>query len=154
MSPDEIRSRVARLDTRHAGDAEAAWAELRPLQEAVVPYLLEEYRRATRRELRVVLVFHAIRFARTSEAAITLGLAGLKDRVGLVRYRACGVLAYSLRHETLPELRGLLSHNDQRTVADARVAIDAIEHQNHHLFVDRGHTGRVKWDVASSATGV
>jgi hypothetical protein len=39
---------------------------------AVVPYLLEAYRRAKRGEMRVVLVFHAIRIARTSDDAIAL----------------------------------------------------------------------------------
>jgi hypothetical protein len=102
MSPDEIRARVARLDTRNATDSENAWAELRPLHAAVVPYLLEQYRRAKRGEARVVLVFHAIRFARKSDAAITLGIAALKDRAATVRYRACGLLAYSLRRDTLP----------------------------------------------------
>jgi hypothetical protein len=154
MSPDEIRGRVARLDTRNATDSENAWAELRPLHEAVVPYLLEQYRRAKRGEARVVLVFHAIRFARKSDAAITLGIAALKDRATTVRYRACGLLAYSLRRDTLPELRALLSHNDERTVADARAAIDAIENQNHHLFVDRNHTGRMTWTVVESVSSL
>lgn len=148
MSPDEIRACVARLDTRHVGEADKAWGELRHLGNAVVPYLLEEFRRAKRSELRVALVFHAIRFAQTSDDAISLGLEALKDRATLVRYRACGLLAYSLRRDALPELRGLLSHHDTRTVADAKAAIDAIENQNHHLFVDRDHSGRVKWDVA------
>lgn len=150
MSPEEIRSRVARLDTRRGADSEAAWTELRPLREAVIPYLYEEYRRARRGELRVALVFHAIGFARTSEPAVALGLAALDDRATLVRYRACGLLAYSLRREALSKLRALLSHADQRTVADARAAIDAIEHQDHHLFVDRNHTGRVRWEVVQS----
>ena len=138
---------MARLDTRHAADADAAWAELRPLREEIVPYLLAEYRRAKRGELRVALVYHAIRFARVSEDAVALGVAALKDRATVVRYRACGLLAYSLRRDALPELRALLVQDDARTVADVKAAIDAIEHQNHHLFVDRDHSGRVKWEV-------
>jgi hypothetical protein len=147
VSPDEIRARVARLDTRNGADADRAWSELRPLGNAVVPFLLEEYRRAKRVEMRVVLVFHAIRFARTSDDAVSLGLAALKDRATLVRYRACGLLAYSLRRDALPEIRSLLTHSDARTVDDAKAAIDAIENQDHHLFVDRTHSGRVKWEV-------
>jgi hypothetical protein len=150
VSPDDIRARVARLDTRNGSDAETAWSELRPLGNAVVPYLVEAYRRAKRGEMRVVLVFHAIRFARTSDDAVALGLAALKDRATLVRHRACGLLAYSLRREVLPALRDLLTHPDARTVDDAKAAIDAIERQNHHYFVDRDHSGRVKWEVVGA----
>jgi hypothetical protein len=64
-----------------------------------------------------------------------------------VRYRACGLLAYSLRADALPELEPLLGHRDQRTVEDARAAIDAIRSHNHHFFVDRGHSGRSFWEV-------
>jgi hypothetical protein len=151
VSPDEIRAYVTRLDTRNGADADTAWSELRPLEDAVVPYLLEEYRRAKRGEMRVVLVFHATRYARTSDAAVLLGFAALRDRATLVRYRACGLLAYSLRRDALPELRSLLTHSDARTVEDAKAAIDAIENQDHHLFVDRSHSGRVKWEVVGAS---
>jgi hypothetical protein len=150
VRPDEICGCIARLDTRGGDDSDAAWAELRPLGEHVLPHLLEAYRRAKRGELRVAFVFHAIRFARASDVAVALGLAALKDRAMVVRYRACGLLAYSLRRDALPDLRALLTHADARTVADAKAAIDAIEHQNHHLFVDRAHSGRVFWEVVSS----
>jgi hypothetical protein len=152
MSPDEIRAHVLRLDNRDVEAASAAWAALRPLQEAVVPYLLEHYRHAPRALARVVLVFHAIRFARTSADAVSLGIAALQDRGTHVRYRACGLLAYSLRRDALPHLRPLLAHADPRTVANAAAAIDAIEHANHHLFIDRNHTGRVRWNVVTRAS--
>ena len=113
-APTRIRRRVARLDNRTALDSENAWAELRPLREAVVPCLLEEYRRAKRGEAYVVLVFHAIRFARKSDAAIALGLAaleGIAPRPSAIR--ACSLLAYALGRDALPALRALLSHRDQ-----------------------------------------
>ncbi len=50
MSPEEIRSRVARLDARNPSDTDAAWSELRALKEAMVPYLLDAYRSAKRSE--------------------------------------------------------------------------------------------------------
>jgi hypothetical protein len=61
VTPDEFRARVVRLDTRNAEDASIAWAELQPLGNAGVPYLLAEVQRAKRSELRVALVFVAIR---------------------------------------------------------------------------------------------
>lgn len=93
MSPDEIRECVTRLDTRDVVAADAAWSQLRPLGQAVVPYLREAYPRARRAELRVALVFYSTRFARCSADAFALGIAALSDRSSLVRYRACGLLA-------------------------------------------------------------
>lgn len=48
-------------------------------------------------------------------------------------------------------VRGLATNLPVRvaptTAEDAAAAIDAIERQNHHLFVDRDHSGRVRWSV-------
>ena len=30
-------------------------------------------------------------------------------------------------------------------MGDAKAAIDAIKHRNHHYFVDRKHSGRIQW---------
>jgi len=57
------------------------------------------------------------------------------------------LLAYSLRKDALAKLRPLLQHSDPRTREDARAAIDAIEKRNHHLYVDRDHSGRARWVV-------
>ena len=65
----------------------------------------------------------------------------------MVRYRACGLLAYSQRAEALAHLEPLLSHRDARTVEDARAAIDAVQSKNHHYFGDRSHSGRTFWHV-------
>jgi hypothetical protein len=68
-------------------------------------------------------VFHAIRFARVSEAAYSLGLKALADKSYMVRYRACMVLAYSLRTDAIPALTLLLHHADARTREDAAHAL-------------------------------
>jgi len=65
----------------------------------------------------------------------------------MVRYRACGLLAYSLRRDAIGPLKTLLNHRDPRTLADASAAITAIEKQNHHLFIDRDASGRTRWVV-------
>jgi hypothetical protein len=147
MNKQEIISLVKRLDTASSLEQETAWAKLRPLQEQVVPYLLEAYPTTRRWQGRVALVFHSIRFARTSEAAFQLGLIACEDKAAPVRYRACGLLAYSLRVEAIPHLEALLKRREKKTVADAAAAIDAIEKRNHHYFVDRNHTGRIFWQV-------
>ena len=96
---------------------------------------------------RVSCVFFAVPYARDSEDAVALGIKALSDRSRIVRYRACSLLAYSLREDILPHLKVLLSHSDPSTREDARATIDAIEHKNHHWFMDREHTGRVRWTL-------
>ena len=147
MTPDQIRAAVARFDSTSWSDQEEIWNELRPFGEAVVPYLREAYPRFRKWQGRVALVYHSIRFARVSEDAFQLGLAALADRATLVRYRACSLLAYSLRDDAIEPLERTLDHPDAETVADAAAALDAIRNRNHHLFVDRSHSGRSFWSV-------
>ena len=153
MTDAEIRRLVGRLDTTSARDEEEAWGQLRELGVTVVPYLAEAYGTFRKWQGRVALVFHSIRHARTSEEAFRLGVEALSDKATMVRYRACGLLAYSQRPDALPHLRALLQHRDARTVEDARAAIDAISHRNHHYFVDRQHSGRSFWRVNDGDEG-
>lgn len=150
MNANELSKLVGRLETTSVVAEEEAWSLLRPLGIEVVPFLRAAYPTFRKSQGRVSLVFHSIRYARSSEDAFQLGIAATKDRATLVRYRACGLLAYSLRKDALPVLRELLNHSDKRTSEDARAAIDAISHQSHHYFVDRDHSGRTTWVVNES----
>ena len=141
MDKQEIASLVKQLDTSHFPEQHPVWEQLRPLQEHVVPYLLQAYPTTKKWQGRVALVFYSVRFARTSESAFQLGLLACKDKATLVRYRASGLLAYSLKNEAVPHLERLLDHRDAKTVEDAVAAIDAIKSQNHHYFVDRNPFG-------------
>jgi hypothetical protein len=142
----EIRHLVGEIAASNPA-AEQAWETLRALGPAVAPYLLEAFATARRWQGRTALVFHAIRFARVSEQAYALGVRALADKSYMVRYRACMVLAYSLRADAIPALQPLLHHADARTREDAARALDAIHHQNHHYFVDHAHSGRSFWVV-------
>ena len=146
LNESDIRRLVGEIAADSAS-AEVAWQSLRSLGPAVAPYLLEAYAAAKRWQGRTALVFHAIRFARVSDAAYALGKQALGDKSYMVRYRACMVLAYSLRSDAVPALRPLLEHADARTREDAARALDAIEHRNHHYFVDARHSGRSFWVV-------
>jgi hypothetical protein len=152
MDEAQIKMFVRQLDTSDRVVEESAWTQLRPLGATVVPYLAEFYPKAKKLESRRAIVFHAIKHARTSEAAFQLGVATLNDRASIVRYRACGVLAYSLRRDALSHLQALVGHKDKKTSDDARAAIDAIKHNNHHYFVDREHTGKMFWEVNNGDT--
>jgi HEAT repeat protein len=147
MNDEQIRSLVRQLDTRDATAQDIIWTQLRPLGEKVVDYLAEFYPKAGTLEGRRALLFHSIKYARSSEVAFRLGVTALGDKASIVRYRACGLLAYSLRREALPHLQTLLSHKDRKTVEDAQAAMDAIQSKNHHYFVDRNHSGRLFWQV-------
>ncbi|MCZ4313178.1 hypothetical protein O4H66_07165 [Comamonadaceae bacterium G21597-S1] len=150
MEDSEIQRLVAALDTRSTSREEAAWAELKRLGSEVVEHLAAFYPKARTWQGRASLVFHSVRYTRQSGAAFQLGLAALADKSTVVRYRACGLGAHSLRREALPGLRRLVLHKDTRTAEDAAAAMDAIEHQNHHLFVDRTRSGRSFWVVNES----
>lgn len=147
MDDARIRELVGRLDTAKALDGENAWGELRPLGAAVLPFLAEFYPKARKWQGRAALIFHAMGYARTSETAFQLGLAALRDKATIVRYRACGLCAYSLRSDAVAPLKQMLEHPEAQTVADARAAIDAIQRRNHHYFVDRNHSGQSFWEV-------
>jgi hypothetical protein len=153
MTSAEIREHVARLDTSSVHQEQEAWAHLRDLGVAIVPYLAEAYGSFRKWQGRAALVFHSIRYARVSEDAFRLGLEALSDKSSHVRHRACGLLAYSLNRAALAHLGPLLQGADARTVDDARAAIDAITHQNHHYFVDRDHSGRSRWQVNEGDVG-
>jgi hypothetical protein len=152
MEAETVRRLVGMLDTSRGADSEAAWQELRELGSDVVPWLLQAFPGFRTWQGRTALVFHAIRYARTSEEAFQLGVLGCRDRSYMVRYRACGLLAYSQRADAKPFLEALLSHRDVRTVEDARAAIDAIRSRNHHRFVDRDRSGRTFWHVNEGDT--
>ena len=143
MTPDEIRRKVASLDATDWRVDEAVWPQLEPLGVLVVPYLQDAYPTFRKWLGRQVLVHHSIKFARESENAFQLGLMALNDRSIAVIYSACMLLAYSLRDDAIEPLKNVLKHKDQRAAGDAKAAIDAIRHQNHHYFKDRCHSGRI-----------
>src|SRR5579871_149611 len=148
MAATALRDALLALDKLDDDGRSEAWQKLRKQHgDAVFEAALEVYPKLRKAPARLALVFSAIPRARACDAAFRLGLAALSDRATLVRYRACMVVAYSLREDALPELQTLLSHADAKTVADARAAIAAIREKNHHLFLDRQRTGRRFWTV-------
>ena len=56
------------------------------------------------------------------------------------------LLAYSLRADLLEELKSLVA-DGAPSRDDLLAAIDAIEHQNHHYFADRTHSGMVRMSI-------
>jgi len=137
-----------RLEDTHEGSR--ARKELK-LRVADVPkFFLEKYPGVKSWNVRCAMVCWAAAYSRENEAAYKLGLAALSDRSKNVRFEACALLAYSLRRESLPYLRQLQeSARDETTLDGTRRAIDAIEHQNHHYFLDQEHTGRAFWHFAT-----
>ncbi|MEZ0243026.1 MAG: hypothetical protein ACAH11_06590, partial [Sphingomonas sp.] len=71
----------------------------------------------------------------------------LKDKSKLVRYRACGLLAYALRKEAIPALEAMRGDPDWQVRQSAKAAVFAIRERNHHLFIDRAGSGRAFWEV-------
>jgi hypothetical protein len=135
---------LARLDGSGSKDEWEAVSALRTLGSGTPALLLQHYRVARKWQARSSCVYHAMRYARESEDAVTLGREALHDRSGPVRYRACMLLAYSLRRDLLNELREqLMTAGPRSDRDDLEAAIDAIENGNANYFVDRDHSGKM-----------
>lgn len=148
MEESEIREYVAKFDTVNFDEGAKVWTVLKPLGYKVLPYFIEYYPKMKKWQGRVALIYHSIYFAREHELAFQLGLNALEDRATLVRYRACMLLAYSLRQDAIKPLKKLLKHKDTKTIDDAKAAIDAIKRKNHNYFWDRNHTGQIKMIIS------
>ena len=148
MTRDEqIAEAVARLDVTGAEQQDEAWVQLRPLGFGIVPFLLSAFPHFRTWQGRTALVYYATRYARISDEAVELGQLALKDRSYMVRYRACGLLAYSLREDVLDPLEKACDDGRELVATSARAACNAIRAGNHHLFADRSLSGRTTWSV-------
>nr|WP_137677267.1 hypothetical protein [Parerythrobacter lutipelagi] len=148
MSRDEqIANAVSQLDIAASDRQDAAWANLRPLGFGIVRYLLAAFPQFRTWQGRTALVYYATRYARISDDAVRLGILAASDRSYMVRYRACGLLAYSLNRDSLSVLERLSSDKRLLVARSAHAACNAIKAQNHHLFADRSLSGRTSWVV-------
>lgn len=124
-----------------------AIAELRKLGDELPTLLLKKYKSSRKWQVRSSCVYHSIRYSRSVQDAVQLGLEALSDKSKVVRYRACMLLAYSLRKEAIPYLEELKKSSDSETLSNANAAIDAIIHQNSNYFIDRDHSGKMTLTV-------
>lgn len=139
-----------KMDTTNSQKSDLIWGKIKFFGENIAPYFLKAYPSFTTWQGRRDVVFHSIKFSRNRSEAFALGLLALKDKATLVRYRACGLLAYSLNKAALPYLQALLTHKDKKTIEDAKAAIDAIKYENHNYFIDRNHSGKVCWKITQA----
>lgn len=117
---------------------------LKGTKEGLSHWLLHHYRTSRNWKARRSCAYFAT-FDRASEDALTLGREAIRDRSKHVRYRACQLLAQIQRKDVLPDLRKeLAALRDGPGADDVRAAIDAIESENRHYFLDREHTGKVR----------
>jgi hypothetical protein len=132
------------LDTVKTHDQENLWFILKQKygREALIQALLQHYDDFRKWQGRCLILYHSTHIARDSSIAKQIAIQALNDKSSIVRYRACGVLAYSLDVSTLPYLEILVKDTDNETRGHALAAIDAIKHQNHNLFIGGG-----RWEV-------
>ena len=143
-----ILSLLSQLDGSGSDQEYKAIAELRKLGDDLPKTLFEKYKTSKKWGERASCVYHCISYAREVDAASQLGIAALDDKSKAVRYRACMLLAYSLKREALPALTQKKASTDsEETLKDINAAIDAIEHQNSDFFVDRSHSGKIKLNL-------
>lgn len=147
LEDSRIRRLVEELDTGKVEHEQRAWNQLRQLGDKVLPYFIEYFPRMRKWQGRASVIFHSIPFSRSHDEVVKLACEALSDKATIVRYRACMLLAYSLRKDVIPDLKKILNHTDKKTAEDAAAALDAIKHQNHNYFLDRTHTGRLIWKL-------
>jgi HEAT repeat protein len=147
----KVDALVAAIDQKSQADSDKGTGGLLREHglEELVPGFIAAYPKIKNWAGRNSVLFWLIRFARKRPEVVELALTGLRDSAYMVRMQACAILAYALRRDAIPPLEELLSHRNQETRADAAAAIDAIKHKNHHYWVDRDHSGKVRWEVNS-----
>lgn len=131
-------------------DVESIREQLVAFEERALPTMLACLPRLRKWQAREAIVYTAVKFARKSEVARRVGFVCLTDKSKRVRHHACALAAFSLDGEFLAELETLSATSDPDTAAHAQAAINAIERQRHHLFIDRQNTGSVFWNVGGS----
>ena len=138
---------VPALDRGSNRDLAAGLASLfaRYGHDALVVPFIDAFPRIGHAAGRSAVLFFLIRFAREQSAVVDLATRALTDEAELVRREACAVLAFSLREDVLPALEALASRPDDAAREWAVAAMDAITHRNHHYFLDRAHTGTIRW---------
>jgi hypothetical protein len=147
MDTKAVNELLEKLDGSGSEAETAAAAQLRQLGPELPRLLLQKFRSAKTWQARASYVYHALKYARESEDAVTLGREALRDGSRAVRYRGAMLLACSLRKDLLPELERALESWSGPGEDDVRAAIDAIEHQNQNYFIDRKHTGRMVLNI-------
>lgn len=141
MEPSEIETQLRKLDGRGSDEEYMAVKILSALGDEFPALLLKKYRDSSKWGERVSCVYHAIKYAKSNDAAYQLGVEAIKDKSKKVRYRACMLLAVAQRQEAISSLESLSKDSDSKE--DARAAIDSIKHKNHNFFADRKHSGKV-----------
>lgn len=144
---EPLTTLIDRLDSKDCSQQEDAWLAIRSRGVALMPEFKSAYPRFKKSDGRIALVFYTTSFARVSEDAFDLGTSALKDRSKLVRDRACGLLAYSLRADAVGPLTETVNDPDLSVRQAAEAELIAIRAKNHHLFVDRTRSGKSFWVV-------
>ena len=152
MNPEQddnnTNALIDRLDGSGTNEEWTAATELRVKFGGALPiHLLQHYKTTNKWAARSSLLYHSTRYAKESDAAIQLALLAVKDKSKAVRYRACLLLAYSQRKDLLPLLLQMVDDVPSETKGDLMAAVDAIQSENHHYFVDRDHSGLTKLNI-------
>ena len=148
MREERVNTLLQAFCVSRRPEIDAAWEVAESMGDDLLVLLAVALPHIRKSAGRASIMRYVGRFSRGSEVAMKMGIIATQDRSYVVRYYGCALLAYSLRPEALPALSPLLKHSDERTVEDARAAIDAIKRKNHNFFTDRDHSGKVFWSYA------
>ncbi len=113
----------------------------------LIPVLVQAYGRIRSFKGRKVILHFLLPHVRCVDEVFALGLVALGDRSRDVREDALALIAYALDERALPALAAHARHRDPRDRESAEAAMAAIRAKNHHLFLDRDHSGNANWVV-------
>ncbi|UTM59104.1 hypothetical protein L4174_020540 [Photobacterium sp. CCB-ST2H9] len=145
MDRVEIEEYLKLLDGRGSDNEFSVVKELSCLGMEFPKLLLEKYRGSKKWGERASCLYHASKYVVSSPHAFELGIEALGDKSKVVRYRACLLLAMAQKSEAIKPLGALITNSESSD--DAKAAIDAIEHKNHHYIADRDHSGMATLNV-------
>jgi hypothetical protein len=142
----------AQIDGRGTTEGFDAVRKLRVLLADQFPAeMLQRFKTARKLGQRAAYLYHCFGVAKTSADAKQMALLGLRDKSKIVRRRACQLLAYAQDSSLLPEMIKARESIPPESRADLEAAIDAVENENQHYFVDRTHSGKVKMSIYRQA---
>jgi len=145
---DDLSEILKNIDGSGSDQEYKAIIELKKMNENLPILLLKKYKEAKKWGERAACVYHSISYARDFPEALQLGIIALTDKSKVVVYRACMLLAYSLKREALFALQNTKENiTNEDILKDINAAIDAIENQNSNFFVDRDHSGKISLKI-------
>lgn len=132
MTPETVLSQLLAADSC---DWDAVWSSwwngpLRPLAVESIPSVIAAYDDTAHWQARAAQLYYCTGFSRTRSDVCRFAIHALTDKSIEVRYRACGLLAFSRRRRLIPKLNAALVSANDATKRYLSAAMEAIDQRS------------------------